>query len=76
MTLNDQDPMPFGCHKGTPMEKVPASYLLYLWDEFLWPERQPTEQKKAVRDYIVRAFNALETEATRYFVIHRPGENK
>jgi hypothetical protein len=30
--LNDQSPMPFGAHVGTPMEKVPASYLLYCWN--------------------------------------------
>lgn len=28
--LTDQDPMPFGIHKGKPMEKVPASYLDWL----------------------------------------------
>jgi len=24
-------PMPFGKHKGTPMQDVPASYLFWLW---------------------------------------------
>jgi uncharacterized protein (DUF3820 family) len=30
MALTDQSPMPFGVHKGTDMEDVPASYLIYL----------------------------------------------
>ena len=28
--LKDKDPMPFGAHKGKPMEKVPADYLDYI----------------------------------------------
>jgi len=30
--LTDQDPMPFGKHKGTAMQGVPASYLLWLYE--------------------------------------------
>ena len=29
--LCDSDPMPFGKHKGIPMQDVPASYLHWLW---------------------------------------------
>lgn len=29
--LKDTDPMPFGKHKGTPMQDVPASYMFWLW---------------------------------------------
>jgi hypothetical protein len=29
--LEDTDPMPFGMHKDTPMQDVPASYFHYLW---------------------------------------------
>lgn len=31
--MNDQDPMPFGKYKGEPLERVPASYLLWLRDQ-------------------------------------------
>ncbi len=31
--LTDESPMPFGKHKGKPMEEVPARYLLWLYDE-------------------------------------------
>lgn len=30
IALDDDDPMPFGKHKGTPMGEVPASYLDFL----------------------------------------------
>jgi len=29
--LTDKDPMPFGKHKGTWMQYVPAGYLHWLW---------------------------------------------
>lgn len=32
-TLTDTCPMPFGKHEGEPMENVPDSYLLWLWNE-------------------------------------------
>jgi uncharacterized protein (DUF3820 family) len=31
-SLTDLDPMPFGKHKGTIMQEVPASYLAWLKD--------------------------------------------
>lgn len=32
MALNDNSPMPFGKHKDTKMCNVPASYLLWLYE--------------------------------------------
>lgn len=29
--FTDTDPMPFGKHKGEPLQDVPASYLAWLW---------------------------------------------
>ncbi len=31
-TLTDTDSMPFGKHKGKPMQDVPASYFHFLWN--------------------------------------------
>jgi hypothetical protein len=31
--FGDDDPMPFGAHKGTPLGELPASYLLWLGDQ-------------------------------------------
>ena len=31
-TFDDSSPMPFGIHKEKALENVPASYLLWLWN--------------------------------------------
>jgi uncharacterized protein (DUF3820 family) len=36
--LKDTDPMPFGMHKGTQMQDVPASHLMYLYDNDKLPK--------------------------------------
>lgn len=59
--LTDTSPMPFGVHKGKPMEKVPASYLHWLWTN----ERDPMKRKikdAPVADYISRNIMALKQE--------------
>lgn len=37
MKLTDESLMPFGKHKGEKMANVPASYLLWLYDEYTMP---------------------------------------
>ena len=49
--------MPFGKHKGEPMEKVPASYLHYLWSNGMKDDR-----RSAVANYIRRNLAALAKE--------------
>lgn len=56
--LSDLDPMPFGKHKGTPMQDVPADYLHYLWNNGL---RQKTRTSN-VADYIQRNLHTLKNE--------------
>lgn len=58
MTLTDLDPMPFGKHRGTPMQDVPAHYLHFLWQNGMKDEQSP------VADYIRRNLNALKQEYT------------
>lgn len=55
--LEDLSPMPFGKHKGTPMQDVPASYLHYLWQNGL-----RTDTANPVADYIQRNLSALKRE--------------
>lgn len=57
MQLGDTDPMPFGKHKGQPMELVPASYL-----HWLWTQGKEHDQVCPVADYIRRNLNALQKE--------------
>lgn len=55
--LTDTDPMPFGKHKGVPMQDVPASYFHYLWTNGMKEDKE-----SAVADYIRRNLNALRVE--------------
>ena len=55
-TLADTDPMPFGKHKGEPMQDVPASYLHWLWKEI------QHDKTSNVGDYIRRNLAALKKE--------------
>lgn len=52
--MTDQDLMPFGQHKDEPMEKVPASYLLWL--------REEKCSHKGVMSYIEENLAALAKE--------------
>lgn len=54
MKLIDTDPMPFGKHQGKKMEDVPASYLLWLWNDGV--------NHPGVKAYIEDAMSALEKE--------------
>lgn len=54
--LSDTDLMPFGKHKGIPMQDVPAQYLHYLWQNGLKTENKP------VANYIRANISALEKE--------------
>jgi len=58
--LTDQDLMPFGKHKDTRMEDVPASYLHWLWTK----EGGLKDEVKTspVADYIRRNLAGLEKE--------------
>lgn len=54
--LLDTDAMPFGKHKGVPMQDVPASYLHFLWTNGL------SKDDKPVANYIRANLSALQQE--------------
>lgn len=54
--LNDTDAMPFGKHKGIPMQDVPCNYLHYLWTNSMSKEDKP------VANYIRNNLAALQQE--------------
>ncbi len=59
--LRDNDEMPFGKHKGTPMRDVPASYLHWLWTN----EKDPMSKKvkvEPVAEYIDFHIRLLQVE--------------
>ena len=55
--LNDDSPMPFGKHRGKPMEEVPADYLIWCaskqWVAFQYP---------AVAEYIEDNWEIINSE--------------
>ena len=55
--MNDLDPMPFGKHKGVPMQDVPASYL-----HWLWVNGKKEDKLCPVADYIRKNITALMQE--------------
>lgn len=57
--LRDTDPMPIGKFKGTPMQGVPAAFLLWMADNM---GRDVTGDRWRVRRYIDRNRAALEQE--------------
>jgi hypothetical protein len=63
MKLNDNSPMPFGKYKGQEMQKVPASYLLWLYSE--WTDSRFEKANKDVKEYIEDNFDVLREEIKR-----------
>lgn len=55
--LDDTSPMPFGKHRGEPMQDVPASYFHYLWTN-----GKREDKLCPVADYIRRNLEALKLE--------------
>ena len=55
--LDDLSPMPFGKHRGEPMQGVPASYLFYLWQN-----GKKQDLSCPVASYIRRNISAMRKE--------------
>ena len=55
--LTDRSPMPFGKYRGQPMQKVPASYL-----HWLWCNGKKDEPENDIHKYISENFVALQKE--------------
>ena len=69
--MSDEDEITFGKYNGTPIGKVPASYLLWLWDNGMWRETL-SNRSDPVRFYIMKHFHALETECPDRIIEHTP----
>lgn len=59
--------MPFGKYKGRKMENVPPDYLLWLWDEGIWAEKE-----REIHTYIRDCFDTLVMDAPDFIVKHLP----
>lgn len=60
--LEDSSPMPFGKYKGKSMEDVPASYLLWLFDE-MNDKQTLSPDSQLVKAYIEDNIDVLNKEA-------------
>jgi hypothetical protein len=58
MELEDLSLMPYGKHKGIPMQDVPVSYLHWLWQNGL---KQQTSNEPVAK-YIQKSLTALKQE--------------
>jgi hypothetical protein len=65
--MNDETLMPFGKYRGAKMADVPASYLLWLWDNGVWREKD-----RDLHKYIVESWTALLADAKDYIPEHQP----
>jgi hypothetical protein len=73
MKLTDQSPMPFGTHKDKPMEKVPADYLLWLYDDMSQQGfHDNTPARAALWEYMEENHTALCKEAIDYDPKYKP----
>jgi hypothetical protein len=70
--MTDDDVITFGKYIGTKIGRVPASYLLWLWDYGLWDRTMSGPRIDPVRLYIIENFHALETECPDRIIEHRP----
>lgn len=75
-TLTDQSPMPFGKYgpkakDPRPLGKVPAGYLLWMWEGNAGPELW-TKPDDLLHQYIASRFTAIEKDAPDFIVEHRP----
>lgn len=61
MALTDESLMPFGKYKGEKMANVPASYLLWIYDE--WVSRRFAFENREVKAYIEENLNVLNMES-------------
>lgn len=62
MKLTDESLMPFGKHKGEKMANVPASYLLWLYDEYTMPNPRIGFIHREVLAYIEENLDVLREE--------------
>lgn len=61
--MTDTDLMPFGKYRGVRLEDVPASYLLWLWNEGLKAETGSQGQRGDLARYIRDSMSALRMDS-------------
>lgn len=62
--MNNNTPMLFGKYIGVPIKDIPASYLLWLWEQ-KFIQNPMTMLHSAVRDYIKNNLEVLKKDQQR-----------
>ena len=72
--FTDDDYITFGKYSSPPtkMKDVPASYLLWLWNNGMWRGNRRGDANDPVRNYIIQNFNHLTTECPDTIIDHHP----
>ncbi|WP_071146711.1 putative quorum-sensing-regulated virulence factor [Bacteroides ihuae] len=65
MKLTDESLMPFGKYKGKKMANVPASYLMWLYDEWTLPNPRFGSINREVKEYIEDNLDVIQEEIKR-----------
>lgn len=65
MKLTDESLMPFGKYKGEKMANVPASYLMWIYDEWTLPNPRFSFVNKDVKEYIEENLDVIQEEIKR-----------
>jgi hypothetical protein len=66
--FTDQTVIAFGKYNGSKLEDIPASYLLWLWNNGMWKSKG----KDPLADYIAENIRALEIDAPNIIISHDP----
>lgn len=60
--LEDLSPMPYGAHVNKRMQDVPASYLLWMWNDGLRHVLNEDSKRGSVARYIKESMSALQKD--------------
>lgn len=58
--LTDQSPMPWGKYRGRSLGNIPASYFIWLYEE--WGLKNSGEMHRPLREYVEDNMKALKLE--------------
>jgi hypothetical protein len=68
-TLTDEDLMTFGKHKGERVADVPASYLLWWWDQI---HEEPRDGNEPLKNYIINNWDTIRMDAPNTVPLNHP----